>query len=107
MIRQEREPPCSCAGSRADGCGCSLGWRTARLPDLPVRAVSVITLAATVGRIADLGLEAADPSLVAGEAGRRLQALRRLQRAADEALETATNVAALAIAGYLPADRLP
>lgn len=76
-------------------------------PDLPVRAVSVITLAATVGRIADLGLEAADPSLVAGEAGRRLQALRRLQRAADEALETATNVAALAIAGYLPADRLP
>lgn len=76
-------------------------------PDLPARAVSVITLAATVGRIADLGLEAADPSLVAGEAGRRSAALQRLRRAADEALETATNVAALAIAGYLPADRLP
>ena len=44
---------------------------------------------------------------VAGEAGRRSATLQRLQRAADEALETATNVAALAIAGYLPADRLP
>ncbi|WP_050348594.1 hypothetical protein [Arsenicicoccus sp. oral taxon 190] len=76
-------------------------------PDLPARAVSVMTLAATVGRIADLGLEAADPSLVAADAARRLGALQRLQRVADEALETATTVAALAIAGYLPADRLP
>ncbi|MCH8612536.1 hypothetical protein [Arsenicicoccus dermatophilus] len=91
-----------------DAADAALGAPRWGLPDgLPARGVQLMTLAATVGRIADLGLGAGDPSLVSVHAVRRHSALQRLQRAADEALETATTVCALAVAGYLPADRLP
>lgn len=62
----------------------------------------LLTRAATVATIADLALGSPDPSLTAAASDERSATLRRLTRAADRALEQATNIACLQTAGWLP-----
>lgn len=74
-------------------------------PDLPPRAVRVMTNAARVALIADegLALAAAGPTLDVHSSGHREVGLRRLAAVADHALAAAANVAVMAVAGWRPA----
>lgn len=62
----------------------------------------LLTRAATVSTIADLAIGSPDPSLTASAAQERELVLRGLSRAAERALEVATNIACLQVAGWLP-----
>lgn len=81
------------ARTRADSALRSGRWA---LPDgIPAPALDLLTLAGTVATIAELAATEPDPSLVATTGERRAAALARLAAEADQALEVATNVAAL------------
>jgi hypothetical protein len=63
----------------------------------------VIALAATVGSIVDVALEVPDGALSAAQSAARHAQLRRLQRAADNALADGANAAVAVLAGWRPA----
>jgi hypothetical protein len=74
---------------------------------LPPRAVKIITMAATVGLAATLGLsdEAQSQVLTSGLAEQRRKVLTHLEASADSAMAAAANVAAMSIAGLRPSHR--
>ena len=80
-----------------------LGGRGWGLPDgLPQRAMAVMTLAAQVGAITDVGLEHVGHAVNAHGTERRRALLADLQGSADRALGGAATVAALNLAGLRP-----
>ena len=80
-----------------------LGGRGWGLPEgLPQRATSVMTLAAQVGTITDVGLAHVGHAVSAHGTERRRALLSDLQGAADRALAAAATVASLSLAGLRP-----
>ncbi|MCA0435445.1 MAG: hypothetical protein LCH98_02980 [Actinobacteria bacterium] len=76
------------------------------LPDgLSERARRVIARAATLGTVADLGLDQLRDAHSLEVTARRREELLRLRREGDHALAAATNVAALHLAGWRGPDR--
>lgn len=103
LERVEGRPWSSAPRESAERSLAASGWGLP--PDLPPRAVRVMTTAARVALIADEGLSlaAAGPTLDAHSSGHRETGLRRLAGAADHALAAAANVAVMAVAGWRPA----
>ena len=64
------------------------------------RAAGLLALSAAMGELARLGLDSPDDGPTASAVETRRLTLRRLAAAGDRALTTATNVAALGLAGY-------
>jgi hypothetical protein len=81
----------------------ALGGRWGLPGSLPGRPARVIALAATVGSIVDVALEVPDGALSAAQSAARHTHLRRLQRAADNALADGANAAVAVLAGWRPA----
>jgi hypothetical protein len=81
----------------------ALGGRWGLPGSLPSRPARVIALAATVGSIVDVALEVPDGALSAAQSAARHAQLRRLQRAADNALADGANAAVAVLAGWRPA----